>query len=286
VLAIGFSTRHFKSDRIMRLEERGVPVLDGLETSFAALTHLHRHQTCKSYPAALGFCDKEKRIVLQKLSRLVPDDENGHLGIIEAAGVPTVKRVVATSLAEALAAAEQIGYPVVAKTAEAVAHKTEVKGVWLDLNGPQAVEQAYSDLSPRLGPRVLIASMVKGGVELALGAVVDPLAGPMVMVAAGGILAELLADRQFALAPVSEDEALDMLTALNISPTLDSYRGKPGIDRQAVARAIAKLSRLIGGFPDIISAIDINPVIANVDGLIAVDALISLNGESSKLETD
>lgn len=285
VLAIGFSTRHFKSDRIMRLEAKGVPVLDGLETSFAALTQLHRHQTGKPYPAARGLSDIEKRTVSQKLATLVPDDENGHLDIIEAAGVPTVKRMVATSLAEALAAAEEIGYPVVAKTAEAVAHKTEVKGVWLDLTGPQAVEQAYSDLSARLGPRVLIASMVKGGVELALGAVVDPLAGPMVMVAAGGVMAELLADRQFALAPVSEDEALDMLAALKISPTLDPYRGKPGVDRQAVARAIVALSRLIGDFPAIISAIDINPVIANAQGLIAVDALISLKDEPSKLES-
>ncbi len=67
--------------------------------------------------------------------------------------------------------------------------------------------------------------------ELALGAVIDPVAGPMVMVAAGGIMAERLADRQFALAPVGEDEALDMLKELRISPTLDPCRGRPGMDR-------------------------------------------------------
>jgi acyl-CoA synthetase (NDP forming) len=217
----------------------------------------------------------EQQAVDLALSKLAPNDESSTLDLIEAAGIPTVPRAIACSLHEVLRAATHIGYPVVLKTAEAVAHKTEVDGVHLDLADAAALEAAYADLATRIGPRVLVAAMVKSGVEIALGAVIDPVAGPLVMVAAGGVQAELLADRQFALAPVSEVEALDMLEALAISPTLNPYRGKPGIDRAAIAEAVASLSRLVSAYPDCIASVDINPIIATSRGVIAVDALVS-----------
>jgi acyl-CoA synthetase (NDP forming) len=275
VLAIGFSTRHFVSDRIMKLEQSGVPVLDGLETSFVALSQLNGYETASAYSNPLTFSPEERLKIETALEALVPDDELSALEAIEAAGIAAVKRRVATSLQDAIVAAETIGYPVVLKTAEAVAHKTEVNGVWLDIRDGAMLERAYNDLSTRIGPRVLVASMLKGGIELALGAVIDPVAGPMVMVAAGGVMAELLADRQFALAPVSKDEARDMLRALKISPTFEPWRGKPGIDLDAVASAIASLSQMIAEYSHSISAIDINPVIATPSGMVAVDALFS-----------
>ncbi|PDT78670.1 acetate--CoA ligase family protein [Sinorhizobium sp. BJ1] len=279
VLAIGCSTRHFVSDRIMELERTGVPVLDGLETSFAALAQLHRYGSSKNYPTASAFSETKRQEVELALAKVAPNDEATTLDLIEAVGIPTVARAAVDSLDEAIKAAATIGYPVVVKTAEAVAHKTEVGGVWLDVTDEGKLEAAYKDLAIRIGSRVLIASMVKGGVELALGAVLDPVAGPMVMVAAGGVKAELLADRQFALAPVSEDEALDMLRSLSISPTLDPYRGKPGIDRKAIAGAVANLSRLISEYPHAIAAVDINPIIATSQDVIAVDALVSPKNE-------
>ncbi|MBW0370819.1 acetate--CoA ligase family protein [Ensifer adhaerens] len=286
VLAIGFSTRHFVSDRIMGLERAGVPVLDGLETSFAALAHLHHYRASSSYPTPPGLSDSRRLQVESALAKLTPNDEATTLDLIEAAGISTVARATVESLEEAIKAAGAIGYPVVVKTAEAVAHKTEVGGVWLDVTDAGRLEEAYADLATRIGRRVLVASMVKGGVELALGAVIDPVAGPMVMVAAGGVKAELLADRQFALAPVSEDEALDMVQALNISPTLDPYRGKPGIDRHAIASAVASLSRLISEHSPTIAAVDINPIIATPHGVVAVDALVSLKAKPVDLCDD
>lgn len=284
VIAIGFSTRHFNAERILHMEQGGLPVLDGLETSFAALAQLRHYQTRKRYLSVAGFSEIQRRHVGEALERLTPNDENAALDLMAAAGIPTVRRSLSMALDHALEAAEAIGYPVVVKTAEPVAHKTEQRGVWLDIADPKALEEAFLDLTSRLGPRVLVASMIKGGVELALGAVVDPLAGPMVMVAAGGVMAELLADRQFALAPVSQDEARDMVRALTVSPTLDPYRGKPGIDREAVAGAIVALSRLISDFPHAIAAVDINPVIATAQGVVAVDALVSPKGEHSTME--
>lgn len=275
VLAIGFSTRHFVSDRIMSLERAGVPVLDGLETSFTALAQLHHYSSKKDYPAPARLDDDVQSSIETALEKMSENDESSNLDVIAAAGITTVARGTVGSLEAARDAAHAIGYPVVLKTAEAVAHKTEVAGVWLDITDDAKLEAAYQDLATRLGPRILVASMLKGGVELALGAVIDPIAGPMVMVAAGGVKAEILADRQFALAPVSEEEAEDMLQSLHISPALDPYRGKPGIDRRAVAKAIANLSRLISEYQHTIAAIDINPVIATPEGVVAVDALIS-----------
>ncbi|WP_027229607.1 acetate--CoA ligase family protein [Phyllobacterium sp. UNC302MFCol5.2] len=275
VFAIGFSTRHFVSERIMTLERAGVPVLDGLETSFVALAQLRQYSSKKIYPPATGLERALKPSIEAALARMSDNDEASALDVIDAAGIPTVPRKAVAYLETALHAAHAIGYPVVLKTAEAVAHKTEVAGVCLDIADDAGLKAAYRDLETRIGPRVLVASMLKGGVELALGALIDPVAGPMVMVAAGGVKAELLADRQFALAPVSEEEAADMIRSLNISSTLEPYRGKPGVNRQEIAKAISNLSRFISEYPQFVTAIDINPLIATPEGVFAVDALIS-----------
>ncbi len=281
VLAVGFSTRHFISDRVLDLERANVPVLDGLETSFAALSQLHRYQTTNPYGIPRTIDAAERSLVEAALETLTPSDEASTLALVEAAGIPTVAHTVADSLQAAVAAANAIGYPVVLKTAEAVDHKTEVAGVVLDINDVQALERAYADLRARIGPRVLVAAMVKGGAELALGALVDAVAGPMVMLAAGGVRAELLADRQFALAPVTEDEALDMLKSLRIAPSLEPYRGQAGIDEAAVARAVASVSRLIAAYSRTVSSIDINPLIATSRGVTAVDALLVLHHDKA-----
>jgi acetate---CoA ligase (ADP-forming) len=110
-------------------------------------------------------------------------------------GVPVVAAEVATGLEEALAAAGRIGWPVALKTAApGVVHKSDVGGVRLGVDGPEGLAAAYHDLAARLGPRVVVAAMAGPGVELALGVVVDPQFGPLVMVAAGGVLVEMLGD--------------------------------------------------------------------------------------------
>ena len=121
-------------------------------------------------------------------------------------GIPTVDAVPIAppdGLAEALVAAEKIGYPVALKTAAPeIAHKTEAGGVRLGLADPQELTDAYEDLTSRLGPMVTVAAMAPAGVEVALGIVSDPTFGPLVLVAAGGILVELLHDRALAMPPL------------------------------------------------------------------------------------
>ncbi len=127
-----------------------------------------------------------------------------------------------------MAAAGRVGWPVVLKTAApGIAHKSDVGGVVLGLDGPERLAAAYADLAGRLGPRVLVAAMAGPGVELALGVVHDAQFGPLVMVAAGGVLVEVLGDRRFALPPVDHRQALAMLDRLAVRRLLDGVRGAP-----------------------------------------------------------
>ncbi|TPL43516.1 acetate--CoA ligase family protein [Mesorhizobium sp. B2-4-6] len=274
ILAASFSTRHFSPARILRMEQAGLRVLDGLETSLTALAHLFAWRDRPSWPQVEPMPAETRQRIASALDALRPADENAALDILALAGLPTVDRHLVVSAEQAERAAAEFGMPVVLKSAEALLHKTEADGVVLDLRDGPAVRAAYDDLAHRLGPRALVAPMVRGGIELALGALVDPVFGPIVMVGAGGTAAEILSDRRFALAPVSEAEALAMIASLRVSPLLDPLRGKPGIDRHAVAKAVSELSVLVAAFPERICEIDVNPLIATPYGSTAVDAVI------------
>jgi hypothetical protein len=104
--------------------------------------------------------------------------------------------------------------------------------------------------------------------------VADPQFGPLVMVAAGGVLVEVLADRRFALPPVDHGRALAMLDRLAVRPLLDGARGAPPVDREAVAGAVVRLSDLALDLGDRLAALDVNPLVAGPGGCLAVDALV------------
>jgi len=204
-----------------------------------------------------------------------PLDEAEALELLADWGIPVVAAEVVASLEAAQGAAERIGWPVALKTAApGVAHKSEVGGVRLGLDGPERLAAAYDDLAPRLGPRVLVASMAGPGVELALGVVADPQFGPLVMVAAGGVLVEVLRDRRFALPPVDHRQALGLLDRLAVRPLVDGVRGAAPADLDAVADAVVRLSILAVDLGPALAALDVNPLIAGPDGCVAVDALV------------
>jgi hypothetical protein len=208
-----------------------------------------------------------------------PLDEAEGLALVGDWGVPVVAAEVANSPEEAVAAAGRVGWPVALKTAApGVAHKSDVGGVRLGLDGPDRLAAAYADLAARLGPRVLVAAMGGPGVELALGVVADPQFGPLVMVAAGGVLVEVVRDRRFALPPVDRRQALAMLDRLAVRPLLDGVRGVPPADLDAVADAVASLSTLAVDLGHRLAALDVNPLLAGPDGCVAVDALVVAAG--------
>jgi succinyl-CoA synthetase beta subunit len=174
----------------------------------------------------------------------------------------------------ALAAAELIGYPVVLKTDEpAIAHKSDAGGVVLGLGGPAELAAAYAGLAARLGPRVLVCETVPSGVELALGLARDPALGPLIVVGAGGVLVEAIADRAVALPPVSEQTARQLLSELRISRLLAGFRGAPPADLDSIVRAVTGLSALAVELGGELEALDVNPLICGPAGAVAVDAL-------------
>jgi acyl-CoA synthetase (NDP forming) len=121
---------------------------------------------------------------------------------------------------------------------------------------------------------VLVQTMMPQGVEMVVGARVDPLFGPLVVVGLGGIMVELLHDTALAPAPVTHDEALGLLAELKGARLLDGFRGMPPVDRNRLADVICRVAALAADHRDTIAELDVNPLICTGDSITAVDALI------------
>jgi succinyl-CoA synthetase beta subunit len=204
-----------------------------------------------------------------------PFDELEGLALLADYGVPVVRSLPVDTLEDAIAAAERLGFPVAVKTAQpGVQHKSDVGGVRLGIDDSPSLEEAYEDLERHLGPRAVVAEMAPAGVEVALGAVRDPQFGPLVLVAAGGVLVEVLKDRRLALPPLDEIRARRLVDRLAIRPLLDGVRGQPAADVGALTRAIVALSWLAHDLGEHLDALDVNPLICGPGGCVAVDALV------------
>jgi acyl-CoA synthetase (NDP forming) len=251
-----------------RLRAAGVPVLEGTRTGLLALRHLLDHTRRPPPPPAWEPARETRRGPL-------PAGGPGLFDLLRGYGIPVVRTRGAATRAQALAAADAIGYPVVVKTDEpGIAHKSDVGGVRLGLAGRAEAGQAYDDLAARLGPRVAVSETAPPGTELALGVVRDPALGPLLVIGAGGVLIEIMAERAVLLAPVTPSAALAALRKLRIAPVLAGSRGQPPADLGAIADAIAGLSRLACDLGDALEALDINPLICTPTGALAVDALL------------
>jgi acetate---CoA ligase (ADP-forming) len=251
-----------------RLRAAGIPVLEGTRTGLLALRHLLDHSGRPSPPPV-------REPARSPWKDPLPAGGSELFGLLREYGIPAVRTEAAASRDAALAAASAIGYPVVIKTDEpGIAHKSDVGGVRLGLAGPGEAGAAYDDLAARLGPRVVVCETAPPGTELALGIVIDPALGPLLVVGAGGVLVEILAERAVLLAPVTRSAALAALRRLRIAPVLAGSRGQPAADLDAIADAITGLSRLACDLGDALEALDINPLICAPAGPVAVDALL------------
>ncbi len=194
-------------------------------------------------------------------------------------GIPVIDGAVAQNAADALAAAIRLGFPVALKVCSAaVAHKTERGGVALHLPDAAALAQAAKDMQERFSGvphALLVQKMARPGTELILGGRRDPVFGPVVLAGIGGVFAEIFRDTAVDLAPVDEKGALALLGRLKGAALLSGYRAQAPLDLAAVAGAVAALSRLLTERADILE-IDINPLIAYPEGVVAVDALVRL----------
>jgi acetyl coenzyme A synthetase (ADP forming)-like protein len=189
--------------------------------------------------------------------------------LLDAYGVPVVDELLVESVDEAMRAAEELGFPVVVKSALPGAHKTELGAVALDLRDAGAVRRA----AERIGPPLVVQPLAQGGVELLVGALQDPLFGPLVAVGPGGTLAELIGEVAFRLAPITDVDADELVSSGKVGRLLGGFRGAPPADSRAVADALLRIAALVADFAEV-AELDLNPVIAGPSGCVAVDARV------------
>jgi acyl-CoA synthetase (NDP forming) len=259
-----------------RLRSSGIPVLEDVTSGLRAFLHLFERRDAGRLPSLTSPDPVPRKTVRRWREALIAGEDLGEARMLEMLadyGVPVARTVVATDIEGVLAAAGRLGYPVALKTA-AASHKTELGGVTLGIRDEDALSTAYREMFSRLGPSVTVQQMVEPGVEMALGMVHDPQFGPLVMVAAGGVLIETLGDRRLALPLLDEARASKLIDRLEARPLLDGVRGAPPADVNALARALSRLSLLARDLGDLIGALDVNPVIVGSRGCLAVDALV------------
>ena len=256
------------------LRGAGIPVLEGARTGLLALGHLLAHGTWPARPRPVP-PNLARRERWTRALRAGPLPADAAFALLRDYGIraPRVRR--AGSAEAALAAAAGIGYPVVLKTAEpGVAHKSDAGGVVLGIRDAAGLEAAYTDLAARLGPRVLVCGTAEPGTELSAGITVDSDLGPLVVVGAGGVLVEHLADRAVALPPVDAAGARRMLSRLRVARLLAGFRGQPPANLGAVAAAITGVSAIAAELGGELAALDVNPLICGPSGAVAVDVLV------------
>jgi acyl-CoA synthetase (NDP forming) len=262
-------------DTAAGLRASGIPVLEGTRTGLLALKHLLDHSAAPDPPSLAAAPDEARQERWTRVIRAGQAHGTQLEELLRDYGIAAARTRAADSSAAALAAAAEIGYPVVLKTGEpGIAHKSDAGGVVLGLRDPDALRAAYRDLATRLGRRVLVCETIPAGPELSLGLARDHELGPLLVVGAGGVLVELLADRAVALPPVSVAQAHRMLGTLRVARLLTGLRGQPPADLDAVAAAITGLSQLGAELGDVLEALDINPLICGPAEAVAVDALV------------
>lgn len=204
--------------------------------------------------------------------------------VLEAYNIPVVAtRIVRTPMEAGTAAAVLGGRVALKILSRQISHKTDVGGVRLDLEGEAATSRAAEEMHARVAAArpdaaidgFTVQQMIRRpkAQELLLGAVVDSTFGPCLMFGQGGVAAEIIADRCMGLPPLNANLAQDMISRTRVARLLAGYRDRPAANRAAIEGALVALSDLVIDFPEI-AELDINPLLADADGIIALDARI------------
>ena len=262
---------------VERMSDMGTPVIGGMGNGLDAARHLFAWRDflareVSALPDGIEASRLEAwRCRLESGEVL---DETESLALLADYGLDVARGRVVECGGEIEALVPSIDAPVALKTAmPGVHHKSDSGGVLIGV-APDRLTEAYDVLAARLGPRVLVADMAPPGVEMALGVVRDPHFGPLVVVAAGGVLIELLADRRLAVPPFDSDRAKELISRLRCRPLLDAHRGRPAANVDALAEALARLSVLAHELGPWIGELDVNPIIVGPERAVAVDALV------------
>ena len=278
--------RHQWAEVVKILQDGGVPCfsLPGeAARAMAALVRYHKIRSREIGEAKI-FGDVDKR---KGENILAKAGEAGHknlsaddvYGILDAYGIPVAGWKMAANPAEAVKAAESIGFPVVVKADAAnIVHKSDMGAVAVNLADGQAVQLAVEQMQKKLavkGLQFLVQKYLPGGLEVIMGAKAEADLGHMIMFGLGGIYVEVLKDVVFNLTPVTDAEAQEMLTSIKGSALLKGFRAQKGVDRGSLAEIILRLSQLVSDLPSI-QEMDLNPVMAFENTAVVVDARIRL----------
>ncbi|WP_274630999.1 acetate--CoA ligase family protein [Arvimicrobium flavum] len=209
--------------------------------------------------------------------------------VLESFGLRVPRGVTLAFDEDPAAAVGTLRPPFVVKVmSERIVHKTEHGGVALNLQDLEAVRAAIADMKSRLGSLMapsdgwLVEESIPRGTEIVVGGAIDPRFGPTVMFGLGGILVELMADVAFRICPITRADARDMIAELKGRKLLDGWRGSQAVDLETIEEtllAIGGEGGLLLALEEAVSELDINPMIATADGVVAVDARIILKGD-------
>ncbi|MCM4084853.1 bifunctional acetate--CoA ligase family protein/GNAT family N-acetyltransferase [Paractinoplanes hotanensis] len=277
---------------VVRLGTRGAPVYDLPERAVQALAHSARYAQWRRQPLG-GRPDLTG--IRSERARAIVDDAlatgGGWQGyerttrILAAYGISVEPALLSRSAGQAVAAAERVGYPVVLKSADPdLVHKTDSGGVRLGLTGQQQVRDAFGAVAAAGGrpdAGVLVQHQRTEAVELVAGVAHDPLFGSVVLLGLGGVQTDLLGDRALRLVPMTDLDAGRMWRSLRAAPLLTGYRGAAAVDTTALEDLLLRIGRLAEDFPEI-AELDLNPVLAGPDGVVAVDAKMRLAAAGSE----
>jgi len=198
--------------------------------------------------------------------------------------IPVTRFALAKNEGEAVKFADEIGYPIVLKIVSPdIIHKSDVGGVVVDLKDAKDVRNAYNQILKNVEKHdakarivgMLIQEMAPSSTEVIVGAIKDPQFGPTVMFGLGGIFVEVLKDVTFRIAPITEDDACEMISEVKAYPLLKGYRNMPPADTEAIAEILLDTSRLVTDHSEI-KELDLNPIMVYKKGAITVDARIIL----------
>ncbi|MCJ7510129.1 MAG: acetate--CoA ligase family protein [Dehalococcoidia bacterium] len=205
--------------------------------------------------------------------------------ILAEAGIPVAHAQLAATREEAVAAARQIGLPVVLKIVSPdISHKSDVGGVKLNLGSEEEVAAAFDEIvaaARRAQPEatvlgVSVQKMARPGVEVIMGMTTDPQFGPVLMFGLGGVFVEVLKDVAFRIVPLEPRDARQMIRDIRGFPVLEGFRGQEPADLAALEDMLMRLSAFVEQHPEI-RELDLNPIFAYKDGALAVDARIVLS---------
>ncbi len=272
---------------LQALREHGIAVLRGAEPAVDAVAALVKYAAARRHWLA----NQAARTALQ-LPRLDLPAVAGPVAsmtaqqLLDRCGIASARAELAHTAEAAVAAAQRLGYPVALKIESPdIPHKTEAQGVRLGLGDEAAVRAAFQTVmgnARHYQPKarldgVIVQAMAQGDVELVIGLQNDPVFGMVVMVGLGGIHIEVLKDVAFRAAPLTPAEAGKMLDDLRSKAILDGVRGRPPVNREALMRMISAVSQFGAAAGGRLQELDLNPVLAGADGVIAVDWLAVLN---------